>query len=199
MRAVPGREGLAYVSGIRVALSGAALTAHPSLVSAEPRSQLSEGSPTDVGVRATAEAAEIVWVRQFGTASGDLVSGEEARHLALDASGVYVAGNIAGALPGQTFAGNFGAFVAKLAIPNAAPTPPTLGAMGVYIFDDATGGDCYLIGTWSGAGRCRPSRRCHFRDSATPLAGGPPTDIRGELWLTSRRILVRFGQKASND
>ena len=49
------------------------------------------------------------WTRQFGSASVDYVLG-----IAVDGTGVYVAGYTSGALPGQTSSGCTDAFVVKL-------------------------------------------------------------------------------------
>ena len=49
-----------------------------------------------------------IWTHQFGTSAFD-----EARAVAVDASGVYVAGNTFGTLPGQTTQGGLDAFVQK--------------------------------------------------------------------------------------
>jgi hypothetical protein len=49
-----------------------------------------------------------LWTRQFGTSGEDLVLG-----LAIDPSGVYMAGSTTGAFPGQTGAGTWDAFVRK--------------------------------------------------------------------------------------
>src|SRR3989475_475984 len=49
-----------------------------------------------------------VWTRQFGTSADD-----QAYAIAVDASGAYVAGYAAGALPEQTSTGGFDAFVRK--------------------------------------------------------------------------------------
>jgi len=48
------------------------------------------------------------WSRQFGTSQSDTANG-----VAADASGVYVAGGVKGALPGQAHAGGLDAFVRK--------------------------------------------------------------------------------------
>ena len=48
------------------------------------------------------------WTRQFGSAGHD-----RATAVAVDASGVYVAGATEGALPGQTSAGSIDAFLRK--------------------------------------------------------------------------------------
>ncbi|HEV3083221.1 MAG TPA: Ig-like domain-containing protein [Gemmataceae bacterium] len=49
-----------------------------------------------------------LWTRQFGTAGLDLAAG-----IAADSSGVYVVGQVSGALPGQSFAGLRDSFVRK--------------------------------------------------------------------------------------
>ena len=56
----------------------------------------------------TAHAQGIEWIRQFGSSSGD-----RARGISVDASGIYVAGFTNGTLPGQTSAGGRDAFVRK--------------------------------------------------------------------------------------
>src|SRR5438093_1428893 len=48
------------------------------------------------------------WSRQLGSSGSDSGSG-----IAVDASGIYVAGAVAGALPGQTSAGSSDAFVRR--------------------------------------------------------------------------------------
>jgi len=50
-----------------------------------------------------------VWTRQFGTTGYD-----DALGLAVSAQGVYFAGNMRGALPGQKGNGSFNAFVVRL-------------------------------------------------------------------------------------
>ena len=62
----------------------------------------------DVFVRKYDAAGNEVWTRQFGSASSD-----EALGISVDASGIYVSGDTAGTLPGQTSAGDFDAFVRK--------------------------------------------------------------------------------------
>jgi len=58
---------------------------------------------------APAVSAQVVdWIRQFGVADHDAAQG-----ISVDASGVYVAGNTYGALPGQTFSGYHDAVVRK--------------------------------------------------------------------------------------
>ena len=51
-----------------------------------------------------------LWTLEFGTSATDFGNG-----VAVNASGVYVSGGTGGALPGQTSAGGFDAFVVKLA------------------------------------------------------------------------------------
>jgi hypothetical protein len=62
----------------------------------------------DAFVRKYDAGGNEVWTRQFGSATTD-----EARGIAVDASGIYVAGSAEGALPGQSSAGGFDAFVRK--------------------------------------------------------------------------------------
>ena len=51
-------------------------------------------------------AGNEIWTRQFGTSARDSAAG-----VAVDATGVYVAGSTGGALPGQSSGGDFDAFV----------------------------------------------------------------------------------------
>jgi hypothetical protein len=60
----------------------------------------------DAFVRKYDAAGNVIWTRQFGTGGADA-----ATSLAVDASGIYVAGSITGTLPGQT--GSDDAFVRK--------------------------------------------------------------------------------------
>ncbi|MBI4311362.1 MAG: SBBP repeat-containing protein, partial [Chloroflexi bacterium] len=66
------------------------------------------GGGRDAFVRKYDGSGTEQWTRQFGTASDD-----EAYAVAVDSSGVYVAGHTFGALPGQTNAGSLDAFVRK--------------------------------------------------------------------------------------
>jgi hypothetical protein len=56
------------------------------------------------------------WTRQFGSSSSDA-----AVRISVDASGIYVAGETDGTLPGQTSAGSLDAFVAKLKLSILTP------------------------------------------------------------------------------
>jgi hypothetical protein len=69
--------------------------------------QTSAGN-ADAFVRKYDPAGNEVWTRQFGTSSFDQV-----RAIAVHASGIYLAGLTAGAMPGQTSAGAHDAFVRK--------------------------------------------------------------------------------------
>jgi hypothetical protein len=63
---------------------------------------------TDVFVRKYDAEGNEVWTRQFGSSNLDI-----ARGISVDSTGVYVAGQTRGALPGQTGAGGDDAFVRK--------------------------------------------------------------------------------------
>jgi parallel beta-helix repeat protein len=69
--------------------------------------QTSSGG-TDAFVRKYDLAGTELWTRQFGTTTGD-----KAAAISADASGVYVAGYVGGALPGKTSSGGRDAFVRK--------------------------------------------------------------------------------------
>lgn len=69
--------------------------------------QASAGA-VDAFVRKYDFSGEVVWTRQFGTADYD-----DSLAIAAGPRGVYVAGNTAGALPGQVNAGDYDVFVRK--------------------------------------------------------------------------------------
>jgi DNA-binding beta-propeller fold protein YncE len=68
----------------------------------------SSAGNADAFVRKYDPAGNELWTRQFGSSSFD-----QARGIAVNTSGVYVAGLTAGALPGQTSAGAHDAFLRK--------------------------------------------------------------------------------------
>ncbi len=70
---------------------------------------------TDGYVRKYNPNGNEVWTLQFGTAALDV-----ANRVSSDGSGIYVAGNTGGTLPGQTSGGDFDVFAAKLVA--ASPT-----------------------------------------------------------------------------
>ncbi len=88
----PGRQGGVYVTGYT-------LGTLPGQTSAGGR---------DVFVRKYDAGGDKIWTRQFGTPKSD---GGESMGAAADGTGVYVASNVGGALPGQTSAGSADAFV----------------------------------------------------------------------------------------
>jgi hypothetical protein len=111
----------------------------------------------DAFVRKYDFAGNVFWTRQFGTTGIDFASG-----VAVDATGVYVAGFTEGTLPGQTSAGGIDAFVRKYDFAGnelwtrqfgtaGADTAHAVavGASGVYVVGD-TGGT--LLGQASAGG-----------------------------------------------
>ena len=70
--------------------------------------RLSDTDVADVFVRRYDLAGEALWTRQFGTSSED-----QGRAIAVDDSGIYVAGSTRGALPGETSLGKADAFLRK--------------------------------------------------------------------------------------
>jgi hypothetical protein len=110
--------------------------------------QTSAGA-SDVFVQKLNAAGTTVWTRQFGTTGFD-----DASEVALDgAGGVYVAGSTGGALPGQTSAGAFDAFVRKY---DAAGNVVWTRQFGTSGTDDAFGlaldgsGGVYVAGDTNG-------------------------------------------------
>ncbi|TLZ60410.1 MAG: hypothetical protein E6K13_08345 [Methanobacteriota archaeon] len=62
----------------------------------------------DAYIRKYDTAGGLMWTRQLGTPQEDKATG-----VAVDASGVYIAGRTAGTFPGETSAGNWDAFLGK--------------------------------------------------------------------------------------
>ncbi len=92
-------------------------------------------------------AAGFLWTRQFGTPGGD-----DGRGVAVDATGVYVAGFTLGALPNQTSAGGMDAFLRKYdldgrelwtrqfgSLATDAAFGVTIDASGVYVVGETQG------------------------------------------------------------
>lgn len=83
---------------------------------------------TDAFVRKYDLSGSELWTCQFGTVSFDYAGG-----ISGDATGAYVAGHTYGTFPGQTSAGGYDAFVAKLGQGNK---PPVVEANGPYSVDE---------------------------------------------------------------
>jgi hypothetical protein len=112
--------------------------------------QTSNGGPRDAFVRKLDPSGAEIWTRQFGTPRTDL-----AIAVAVDSAGsVYVAGQVGGALDGQTAAGELDAFVRKFdADGNVTWTrqfggPGTDAAAGLEV---GTGSEIYVVGWVYGA------------------------------------------------
>lgn len=92
-----------------------------------------------------------VWTRQFGTSGND---GASFRFVAVDGRGVYIDGNVAGTLPGQTSAGGRDAFVRQYSHDGDELLTLQFGtsgddrALGIAVGDNE---DLYLGGRTSGA------------------------------------------------
>ncbi len=109
--------------------------------------QASNGA-RDTFVRKCDANGNVLWTRQFGTASGDSAFG-----VTVDATGVYVVGQTGGALPGQISTGGTDAFARKY-----DPTGnqlwtrqfgTTFGDLAFGVTGDATG--VYVVGQTGGA------------------------------------------------
>jgi autotransporter-associated beta strand protein len=92
--------------GLAVAVDGSGVYVAGATFGTLP-GQVGAGSE-DAFVRKYDASGNELWTRQFGTSNADLAFG-----VAADGSGVYVAGDTFGALPGQTSAGGFDAYVRK--------------------------------------------------------------------------------------
>ncbi len=95
-----------------------------------------------------AEAQDVIWARQFGTAGGDFVGG-----LCGDVEGVYVVGQVRGSLPGQTLAGESDAFIRRYSLDGEELWTRQFGTaehdFALDVCADATG--AYVVGTTQGA------------------------------------------------
>jgi len=97
-------------------------------------------------VRKYSSTGAEMWTRQFGT---DSIGIDQALGIAVDASGVYVAGGVVTALPGQTSAGNGDAFVRKYGFDGDEVWTRQFGSSAA---DQANGvfadvGGIYVVGT----------------------------------------------------
>jgi hypothetical protein len=72
----------------------------------------SSAGDTDIFVRKYNSDGDEIWTRQFGSSEFDFIN----NGVSVDSSGVYVAGQTSGTLPGQTSEGDEDAFLAKLSI-----------------------------------------------------------------------------------
>ena len=93
-----------HVSGVSADASGVYVVGRTD--GSLPGQSAAGGS--DAFIRKYDTSGSELWTRQFGTASND-----EAFSVSVDASGVYVAGETRGSLPGQSQAGGADAFIRK--------------------------------------------------------------------------------------
>jgi len=109
---------------------------------------------SDVFVRRYRRNGGELWTRQFGTSGTD-----QARAVAVDPTGVYVAGTTDGTLHGQTSSGGIDAFVAKFDLVGQQVWMRQFGTAGtdraLAIAADATG--VYVAGSTDGALSGRPN------------------------------------------
>jgi hypothetical protein len=94
-----GSSGFDQATGIAVDASGVYVA---GFVAGALPGQVSAGGNSDAFVRKYDADGNELWTRQFGTAGA---VGDDARGISADSSGIYVAGLVSGALPGQVFAG----------------------------------------------------------------------------------------------
>jgi hypothetical protein len=100
-------------------------------------------------VRAYDPLGAVLWTRQFGTTAIGRVQPED---VAVDATGVYVVGAVAGTLPGQTSAGSFDAFISKFDFTGNELWTRQFGSTAAdFGFGVATGEDgVYIVGRADG-------------------------------------------------
>jgi hypothetical protein len=72
----------------------------------------SSAGDADIFIRKYNSDGDEIWTRQFGSSEFDFIN----NGVSVDSSGVYVAGQTSGTLPGQTSEGDEDAFLAKLSI-----------------------------------------------------------------------------------
>jgi hypothetical protein len=133
LEAVAVRRGAVYVAGFTFGTLGDA----------------SAGS-ADIVVRRYDTAGNVIWTRQFGSPGNDSAS---FRGLAVDSNSVYVTGNVAGALPGQTSAGSRDGFMRRYSADGEPILTTQFGTTGddraIAVAIDAD--DVYLAGRTSGS------------------------------------------------
>jgi hypothetical protein len=144
----PGND--AQTGGIALDVTGVYVVGSTS--SALP-GQSSAGN-SDAYVRKYDANGNVLWIRQFGTPAEDDLEG-----VAVDATGVYVAGSTAGALPGQASSGERDTFVRRYdpdgnvvwtdQFGTSNPDCSTVGCA-VRAATDGAGG-VYLVGSTEGA------------------------------------------------
>lgn len=102
----------------------------------------------DVIVRKYRGRGDVKWTRQFGTSGCDFAEGAAA-----GGEDFYVGGTVQGALPGQTFAGDFDAFVRKYDEDGNAHWTRQFGGASFDTAAGATadGGTVYVVGQTFGA------------------------------------------------
>jgi hypothetical protein len=160
---VAARDGYVYVAG------------HTSGVLA---GQISAGAQ-DVFVRKYDSAGNELWTRQFGTPADDETNG-----VAVDATGIYVAGYTYGAFPGQVNSGGADVFVRKYDFAgNVLWTRQLGGADDDFAGNVAAGpSGVYVVGTTRGALPGQPGQGSGNRDAFLLKY-----DTAGNLIWTRRR------------
>src|SRR5262245_7281702 len=105
-----GSSGSDYANGVAVDAAGIYVVGYSSGVmpSGSLPANTNKGG-YDPFVSKFTSAGAMAWTSQFGSSSGS----DYANGVAVDASGVYVAGRTSGTLPGQTSAGGVDALVRK--------------------------------------------------------------------------------------
>jgi hypothetical protein len=106
---------------------------------------------SDCFVRKYDMNGSVVWTRQFGTSESD-----EVLSMAIDASGLYIAGTTTGALAGQRSAGSVDAFVRKYDFEGRSVWTKQMGtakyddALGIAVSDRGIYVAGNTTGTWPG-------------------------------------------------
>ena len=108
----------------------------------------SHNGSADVYVRRYTADGDEVWTEQFGTATADVAYG-----IAVDATGIYVAGKVSGALPGQQHWGGSDCFLRKL---DTSGTEEWTSQFGTFGMEEAFGvavhhKQVYVVGITSGS------------------------------------------------
>ena len=206
-----GSAGTDYSTGISVGASGVYVA---GLTTGALPDQTSSGS-TDTFVRKYDAGGTEAWTRQFGSAGQDYSNGNG---ISVDASGVYVAGQTNGALPGQTHLGDWDAFVRKYdAAGNVVWTHQfgtstedavfaiSVGASGIYAAgvtrgalpgQTSSGGHDAWVRKYDASGNEVWTRQ--FGSASVDLAGGISLDASG-VYVTGGTYGALPGQTYTGD
>ena len=139
----PGSPGIEYVDSVKATGNGVYVAGHTygQIGTTAPRGQ------ADAFLIRYSHAGAVQWVKQFGTAADDVVSG-----IAITPAGVVVAGSTAGQLGGQTSAGDRDSYVRTYAFDGTHRWTRQFGSPGADAVIGAVvdRGAIYVVGETTG-------------------------------------------------